>query len=157
MNSSVGCTQVFNKSLLASALKISISYKVLHDWWIFVICKALLGDIYYEKTPLIYYRQHGHNVLGGQSCSKIQKLKNWIFHKNEHLNSSLAKKILEGFEEDITKLPSGYKNIKLLRLAAYSSDSWGKRIKLLANASKFKTCNPDVNYGFLLSALFGKF
>lgn len=157
MNSSVGCTQVFNRTLLKYALKNAIPTKILHDWWIYVVCQALQGDVYYEKTPLIYYRQHGHNVLGGKSISKLRKLWNWLFYKNERLNSSLAQAVLNGYQSEISKYQNSVFCLNILTLAANSPMSFWCRMKLLACFPQFKTYNTDVNYGFMLSVLFGKF
>lgn len=157
MNSSVGCTQVFNRTLLKYALKNAIPAKILHDWWIYVVCQALQGDVYYEKTPLIYYRQHNHNVLGGISNSKWQKLKNWFLYKNNHLNSLLAQAVFRGYHQEISKLSNGIDYLNTLKWAAGSLFSFWCRMKLLAHYSRFKTGNNDVNCGFLLSVVFGKF
>ncbi|MEM8554302.1 MAG: glycosyltransferase family 2 protein [Pseudomonadota bacterium] len=35
-----------------------------HDWWIYLLVTAAGGTVVYDPKPCMYYRQHGHNVLG---------------------------------------------------------------------------------------------
>lgn len=60
-----GCTLAFRKDLLKYILPFP-SELILHDQWIGCMSE-LTGTVYYEKEPLIRYRQHGGNVSGGPS------------------------------------------------------------------------------------------
>ena len=157
MNPSVGCTQVFNRSLLEFACCKDIPNKVLHDWWIYVCCFALHGNIVYHEEPLIYYRQHGRNVLGGTKKSFLKKLQDWLYHKNNNLNSLLARDLYSVLakEDKINRISRN--DLNLIQLCSQYKSSPLKRIVLLLSHSKFKTNNSSVNKGFLLSVLFGKF
>ncbi len=152
MNPSGGCTQVFNEVLLKLSLKADFPDKILHDWWIYALCLAVDGNVHYENAPLIEYRQHEKNVLGGKRLSKRKKIINWLFHKNNNLNIGLARQIYYNYTE---ALP--HDNKKLLSLVINYKRSIFHKMRLLMAYRQFRTCIPDVNKGFLLSVFFGKF
>lgn len=152
MNPSMGCTQVFNKALLDKALKTDFPDKVLHDWWVYALCLALHGNVCYEPAPLVMYRQHDKNVLGGKTLSKRQKFMNWLFHKNNNLNLGLAQQIYGSYREELER-----EDMKLLSMVVNYKRSFFSKLRLLAAYKKFSTFVPDVNKGFLLSVFCGKF
>lgn len=62
-NLCTGCTAVFNhkaKELITGRLP---QYCTMHDTWVYMIC-MLLGNVVYDETAHISYRQHGNNVVG---------------------------------------------------------------------------------------------
>lgn len=60
-----GCTIAFCKELLQDILPFPKDL-VLHDQWIGCMAE-LTGNVFFEKDPLIKYRQHGNNTSGGKS------------------------------------------------------------------------------------------
>lgn len=152
MNPSVGCTQVFNRKCLSEALKFYPPSLVLHDWWIYTVCLALSGKVIYDTRPLVMYRQHGSNALGAASVGKIQKLYNWIFSKKGNLCMNLAEMIYRGYGVEIP-----LENNAMVNMCRLYRKSIICRFKLLFNSRKFRTIDTDVNIGFILSVLFGKF
>ncbi len=50
-----------------------------HDWWLYQLITGVDGDIYYDPTPQILYRQHRHTLVGGNISliAKIERI--WIF------------------------------------------------------------------------------
>ncbi|TXH91695.1 MAG: glycosyltransferase family 2 protein [Pseudomonas sp.] len=62
-----GNTMLFNhaaRSLLIDAGQLPI---ISHDWWIYMLVSGAGGQVYYDKTPSIDYRQHGGNLIGANS------------------------------------------------------------------------------------------
>ena len=62
-NLCTGCTAVFNykaKELIASHIP---EYCTMHDTWLYMVC-MLMGNVIYDQTAHISYRQHGGNVVG---------------------------------------------------------------------------------------------
>ena len=68
----LGCTQTFNYALLqkievinryADSNQDRNTYVPLHDGWASLVAFAL-GNVWIGKEPLMYYRQHGKNVVG---------------------------------------------------------------------------------------------
>ena len=58
-----GCTGVFNLTAKRYIERKIPEYCSMHDTWIYMICKVF-GEVYYDFTPHILYRQHGNNVIG---------------------------------------------------------------------------------------------
>lgn len=57
-----GMSMMINRKLKELATPFP-EHTVHHDWWIALVC-AHSGKIRYVDLPLVYYRQHGSNVLG---------------------------------------------------------------------------------------------
>jgi glycosyltransferase involved in cell wall biosynthesis len=65
-NVATGCTIVLNRAaadLVASRVPASA---LMHDWWCYLVVSAL-GEVVFDDNSWILYRQHGRNVVGGQS------------------------------------------------------------------------------------------
>ena len=67
-----GCTAVFDQTLREMVVKELPEFTVMHDWWLYLIA-ACFGELYYDETPYICYRQHQGNVLG----TKTRKMDEW--------------------------------------------------------------------------------
>ncbi len=103
-NVATGCTMVFNRSLLLKLCEYEPDYLVMHDDWIFKVCVALGGDIYYDENPMILYRQHSHNVIGGigdaffkRWFQRIRK----IFARSENKRFRIAQELVKGYYEEL--------------------------------------------------------
>lgn len=81
-NVAVGCTTVLNKEalrMIASSTPAEVSRIIMHDWWAY-LCVSAFGKVIFDYQPLILYRQHSNNVLGGQTDSWFNKWKK-RFHR----------------------------------------------------------------------------
>lgn len=58
-----GCTLVMNHALRDMAKDNPPEFTVMHDWWFYLLASCY-GEVYYDETPHICYRQHSGNVLG---------------------------------------------------------------------------------------------
>lgn len=58
-----GCTIVYNKALSNIAIEKKPTEFSMHDAWLFSVA-SLFGQVIYDDTPHINYRQHGNNVDG---------------------------------------------------------------------------------------------
>lgn len=152
MNPSVGCTQVFNKVCLEKSLTSHPNRLILHDWWIYSLCLALSGNVVYDHNALVLYRQHASNVLGARHISRFRKLYNWLYKKNNNLCMHLAESIYNNYGNQMNVV-----NQNLAKLCMNYKKNICCRFRLLLSLPRFKTINKDVNYGFILSVLFGKF
>ena len=42
---------------------------VAHDWWAYQLVSGAGGAVVYDPEPMVGYRQHGRNLIGGnQGC-----------------------------------------------------------------------------------------
>lgn len=65
-----GNTMLFNRAaraLLAEAGRVPI---VSHDWWAYMLISGCGGQVRYDETPSIDYRQHDANLIGANSSLK---------------------------------------------------------------------------------------
>lgn len=84
-NRSLGCTQVMNFALLEQSSKINELIPIiqkkglklpLHDCWTIRVAYSLGAKVFYYDKPLMFYRQHSHNVVGGANTSKLKLISN---------------------------------------------------------------------------------
>ena len=115
-NKAAGCTMVFNRYLL-NIVKGDIPKDLyMHDWFFYIIA-SFFGEIVYDSTAHISYRQHGNNVCG-------LKLKNSVWSR---LVGNLSCKTLHVYqtckcfnfscEEKISK----YEHGKILKIIKYKN------------------------------------
>lgn len=84
-NICIGCTAAANRQLICKVLERIPTNEVMHDWW-FYLTASCYGTVFYDKEPLIFYRQHSHNVMGSSitGVERFRKrLKNHKNHKNQ--------------------------------------------------------------------------
>jgi len=83
-----GNTMVFNQAvkdlLIASSRNIAILPS--HDWWIYIVTSAVEGNVVYDPEPHLLYRQHGRNLVGGNtslrsSLNRLLKLRDGHFRE----------------------------------------------------------------------------
>lgn len=60
-----GNTMILNKAA-RNLVNLTPRYETIisHDWWVYIIVTAVGGNIYYDPTPTIKYRQHTGNLVG---------------------------------------------------------------------------------------------
>lgn len=49
---------------------------IVHDWWIYQIITACGGNVIHDNKPVLYYRQHGQNLIGANVAflAKINRI-----------------------------------------------------------------------------------
>lgn len=153
-NASGGHTQVFNKKLLFEAIRVDFPPIILHDWWIYCLCQALDGDFVYEKTPLLFYRQHSNNVVGNKNRSKPgwNKIRDILSGTNAGLSYSLAVALLNGYTDLLSK-----EKLHILKLIVDYKKSVLNKLRLVCAFRSFMSCHTKTNIRFVVSVLSGKF
>lgn len=85
-NIAVGTTITLNKrarDLLVSR-KADATLLLMHDWWAYLVVSAF-GEVFFDPEPSILYRQHDHNVIGGNKSLLHKLKKKWgSFRKHSH-------------------------------------------------------------------------
>ena len=71
-----GNTMVFNlaaKRLIEKAGPLDVPS---HDWWLYQLISGAAGDVFYDPTPYILYRQHNGALVGGNNSfsGKIKRM-----------------------------------------------------------------------------------
>lgn len=77
-NICMGCTEVFNKTLLELVRNRKPEGKTLHDWWLY-LSASCFGKVVFDENAYILYRQHGNNQVGMQN-NWLARWKNRFSH-----------------------------------------------------------------------------
>ncbi|GJL72231.1 MAG: glycosyl transferase [Nitrosomonas sp.] len=123
-----GCTIVLNRAavrLLGKNLPIS---GVMHDWWCYLVVSCF-GEIIYDSTATLKYRQHGNNAIGLAGNIYIQffrRCHRFFGGCGGHLRmSTQASRFLSIFKD---RVPVSNRQILVDFIAAKSS--WYRRLQL---------------------------
>ncbi|MDO4296135.1 MAG: glycosyltransferase family 2 protein [bacterium] len=71
-NICTGCTAVINRELLRlirEHIPQNLDAVIMHDWWLYLTASCF-GEVIYDTTPYIRYRQHGKNTSGAMLSKK---------------------------------------------------------------------------------------
>lgn len=66
-----GCTIVMNQALRNMVIMKLPEFTVMHDRWLYLVASCF-GNVIYDETPHICYRQHGGNVVGTSSSHLLE-------------------------------------------------------------------------------------
>lgn len=80
-----GCTVIINKALI-NMVKNTDKFMIMHDYWLALIASAF-GVIEYINKPLMYYRQHESNEIGGKNYSIKYMINNALKGKEKLRNT----------------------------------------------------------------------
>lgn len=69
----LGCTMVFNKEAMKIFKNANLTGIEMHDRTCYLIM-YLIGNIVYDKTAHIYYRQHDNNVIGNGENRNFKRI-----------------------------------------------------------------------------------
>lgn len=115
-----GCTCVFNRTALDYFCELHDVRKfIFHDNWIYAVC-AFCGNIFYDDTPHILYRQTGSNASGVKKTG----ISLWIQRLSQAFNLNNDKRI--------------YENIALELMADFSKQIPDKDKKYLAKICDYR-------------------
>lgn len=103
-NAVIGCTLMINRCLRNKLQTVPEQVR-MHDHWI-AIMAAALGRLVYLDEPLLKYRQHGNNTLGGASdisyatsnLGRIKKIKAGVWDSYYQAGA-----FLDCFENELTE------------------------------------------------------
>jgi len=63
-----GNTMVFNDAARGLLQKVDISHGIVsHDWLTYQVVSACGGDVFYDSSPTVNYRQHSENIVGANN------------------------------------------------------------------------------------------
>lgn len=127
MSSATGCTMVLTKQLM-DKLKTYVPKNIsMHDAWVYRVTYAIGAKVYYDEKSHILYRQHDHNVSGGQMSLKDKIIK---IKKNKGLKYHLAEEIKLGF---INTIPDA--NLSILTQYLNYKKSFIDKLKVLFSSN----------------------
>ncbi|MBO4329517.1 MAG: glycosyltransferase [Rhodocyclaceae bacterium] len=59
-----GNTMVFNEAARQLLLRTGAAEVSSHDWWLYLLVTGCGGQLVFDRTPGLDYRQHPHNLMG---------------------------------------------------------------------------------------------
>lgn len=127
-NICMGCTEVFNKSLMELARTHPPHCEILHDWWLYMTASCF-GRVYFDEGAYILYRQHGQNQVGMRNT-------HWKRWKHRIKNFRRLRGLLSDQAADFAFVYQDVleKNRELELVAGYKNDGRKKRSVLMENA-----------------------
>lgn len=160
----VGCTMILNKTLRSMVKKDCPEFTIMHDRWFYLVATCF-GQIYYDETSHICYRQHGGNVVGMDvSPIKEFKVRVKVFRKKSHNISRQAAEFWHIYGDIASKeeknLPfstrEAVKHLQLVKELLDSRKSFAKRLKLVKGKKLYRQRRGDDRV-FKLLLLMGLF
>lgn len=94
-----GNTMLFNDAAMKLLRKAGSDVDVpVHDWWIYFVVTACGGAVFFDQSPSLNYRQHGHNMIGNATgyqaiISRIKKIQKNEFSSWVDANINSIKRI----------------------------------------------------------------
>lgn len=128
-----GCTMVFDRTLLELLKSYEPVYLSMHDSWTLRVCAAVGGSVCFDPKTWILYRQHSHNVVGGEQKMAYSPIQLFGYRVKKFFDFSektgkIAEELQQGYEEQLTDEAK-----KVIELIINCRKSLWARIRLLGN------------------------
>ncbi|MGF9699864.1 glycosyltransferase family 2 protein [Paenibacillus sp. MABNR03] len=143
-NCCVGCTMVLNPitfERVRRSIPIDLKPIIMHDRWIYLYVSAF-GEVIFDEEPMILYRQHQGNVLGGSNEGWLMKwksrLKRFLSEGSFRL-SRQASFFLETYREQL----SAQQQRDIQRFLNHLDRSWVKRIRYVSKMPFYRQASLD--------------
>lgn len=113
-----GNTMVFNEAsrrlLRIGGYDVSV---VTHDWWVYMVVAGCGGNVYYDRKPTLRYRQHGTNIIGGNSSwvDRLARLRLYWkgnFRNWNDKNISSLRRLRDNLTEDNREILDRFSNAR---------------------------------------------
>lgn len=143
-NCCVGCTMVLNPitfEQIRGSIPSDLKQVIMHDRWIYLYVSAF-GEVIFDEEPIILYRQHQGNVLGGGSEGWLMKWKNRLkrfFCEGSFSLSKQASLFLETYREYL----SAQQQKDIQRFLNQLDSSWIKRIRYASKMPFYRQASLD--------------
>ena len=147
-----GNTMVFNQKMKDVLEKVGVVGHPSHDWWIYQLATGAGGDVFYDPSPQVLYRQHKDALVGRNDTlvAKIERV-SMVFRGQFRLWSdvniallSAAKPLLTHGSKETLELFKIMRHarlkdrLRLLEVAGLYRQTWRGTISLLIAAIIFK-------------------
>lgn len=140
----LGCSIVFNSKVAQLIQEKDLPQNIImHDFYIVVLCKAVGGEIIYDRLSSLMYRQHDRNVIGvfhgfrGAFLSRI----NDIMKKNNIGIAEQADEILSRYDIYI----DDDKKIWLKKVSNYRKHFFNRVLLAFSTKTKYINLNYSQN------------
>lgn len=143
-NIATGCTIVINQAAREILVDKLPQNALMHDWWIYLVISAV-GEVIYDPSPSILYRQHASNVVG----AKANAISKWVNRVRQYKTRDDERLILQQVSE-FYELYKCEMDIKTLEMAeSFLNDSFTNRFNNVFNSPFYRQSAID-NFIFKL-------
>lgn len=137
-NNATGCTIVLNRAAREKLVNKLPRKALMHDWWMYIAISAF-GEVIYDPTPSILYRQHTSNVLG----VKANPFSRWVNRIRQYRNRNgerlIRRQVCEFYE--LYKEEMDEKTLEMTE--QFLDDSFINRIKNIFNNTFYRQAAID--------------
>ena len=111
-NTVTGCASLINRALIELALPVPPA-ALMHDYWLALVACAA-GRLVAVDEPLVFYRQHRHNVIGAQAYSwssiaeRFDQLGKWDIGAQRGQAAALSERCHAAISEESIALISDF-------------------------------------------------
>lgn len=152
----LGCTMVWNNALQQVILDRNLNVYYAHDQHLWFIA-AMVGQVIFDSTPYMYYRQHSNNVAAAmtyqgkirQYRKKLKTAKNRFFETDNKKSRDIEMRNREMLERCSDLISNEL--IQLLKLSIESNSSIKARFRLLK-----QDCCKTLSFKKKMRVLIGK-
>lgn len=139
-NICTGCTAVINRPMARMIREHRPDHMeniVMHDWWLYLTASCF-GDVYYDASPYVKYRQHTDNVHGAifnrrellkYRLNQLQKPRGEIYRQIDEFYACYA----DAWQSDLYA-----SNLHLLRKVQRSKIGLIDRIRLISDKRVYR-------------------
>ena len=148
-----GNTMVFNQKARDLFLKVEKEFEIIsHDWLMYQIVSSCGGEVFYDFSPLVRYRQHDSNAVGQNNTwmARYKRFRMILKGRYRYWNHQNIQ-ILESLKSELT--PENYKTLKMWTTLRQSSLI--KRICLLRKSGIYRQTFLE-NVTLYVTAFLGK-
>ncbi len=149
-----GNTMVFNQQALLHMQQVTLP--VFHDWLTYMVVSACGGQIIFDDTPTVLYRQHGQNLIGANKglipkLTRLKKLFAGEFRDWAENNICALTPLIPAMTPENKITFEGFVQLHQLQGWRYCF----KRLQLFLKLGLYRQRTAE-HIGFLLAAFLGK-
>ncbi|MEW4431804.1 glycosyltransferase [Paenibacillus pabuli] len=143
-NCCVGCTMVLNPitfEQIRGSIPSDLKQVIMHDRWIYLYVSTF-GEVIFDEKPMILYRQHQENVLGGSSEGWLIKWKSRLkrlLSEGSFRLSRQASCFLETYKDQL----SAQQKDDIQRFLNHLDSYWIKRIGYASKMPFYRQASLD--------------
>ncbi|MHA7579452.1 glycosyltransferase family 2 protein [Paenibacillus vandeheii] len=143
-NCCVGCTVVMNSvtfDRVRANIPSDLTQIIMHDRWIYLYVSAF-GEVIFDEKPMILYRQHQENVLGGINEGWLMKWKSRLMRflsEGSFRLSRQASVFLETYKDQL----SAQQQKDIQHFLNQMDSPWVKRIRYASKMPFYRQASLD--------------
>lgn len=138
-----GNTCVFNQAMMHELKKASINFEFPHDWWTYLVCLSVNGQVIFDPQSHILYRQTSRNVIGSRKgiLFRIKRRMKIMTGKKNHMVEQACQTLIDTYHQELSIV-----NLRSLEKVAHYRRSPKDFLRLLLSPEFYKGSVHDSLY-----------